>query len=142
MDMYKWYALEVQSCRERGEKKRAELNQTRLKLIQLRLIVDGEEKRILTMWKNILQHFEVITRMPLKEEEYTRLDVICWQATELMKDAREKLHSLKRVLDKYIEYYDNRRKNHRECIPPPPPTPQELEQIRKMLEGDTASDAK
>ena len=131
------YRREQQTRKERQERKRAKFNCVRLKLIQLRRTIDKNEQHIDELIQNLHQCAGESSAIGLNEQESWVIIEQCCRATSDLTNSKKYFAAAKKLIDRFIERYDERRKTHTEWMPPPPLTLGEMESIRKMFQEES-----
>ena len=135
------YRHEEQARKERQERKRAKINCVRLKLIQLRRNIDKDEQHLEELIQNLHRCAGESSATGLNEQESWVLIEQCCRAISDLNNSKKHFAAAKKLIDRFIERYDERRKTHIEWMGPPRLSLSEMENIRKMFqeESDTTS---
>lgn len=128
--------------KERQERKQAEFNDVRLKLIYFREIFEKEEQHLDEIFQEFERYSGEMSAVKLTEQESWTLFTTCSWAVSDLKDCKCNYERVIGILKQLIDRYDERRKTYTEWVAPPLFIPKEFEEIQKMLEGDKTSDSK
>ena len=131
--------------KERQERKRAEFNSVKLKLIELRKVIDKEEQHVDELIRNLHRCEGEFSAIGLKEEEAWVLIEQCCRVNGDLNDSKRYFAAAKNLIDRFIERYDTLSKTHVEWMPPPLYIPCEMEYFKKLLKeiegkGEDSSD--
>lgn len=131
--------------KERQERKRAEFNSVKLKLIKLRKVIDKEEQHVDELIRNLHRCEGEFSAIGLKEEEAWVLIEQCCRVNGDLNDSKRYFAAAKNLIDRFIERYDTLSKTHVEWMPPPLYIPCEMEYFKKLLKeiegkGEDSSD--
>jgi len=131
--------------KERQERKRAEFNSVKLKLIELRKVIDKEEQHVDELIRNLHRCEGEFSAIGLKEEEAWVLIEQCCRVNGDLNDSKRYFAAAKNLIDRFIERYDTLSKTHVEWMPPPLYIPCEMEYFKRLLKeiegkGEDSSD--
>lgn len=121
--------------KERQERKRAEFNCVRLKLIELRMVIDKEEQHVDELIRNLHRCEDEFSAIGLKEQEAWVLIEQCCRVNGDLNDSKKYFAAAKKMIDRFIERYDKLSKTHVEWMPPPFNMPYEIEYFKELLKA-------
>lgn len=119
--------------KERQKRKRAEFNCVKLKLIELRKVIDKEEQHVDELIRNLHRCEGEFSAIGLKEQEAWVLIEQCCRVNGDLNDSKRYFAAAKNLIDRFIERYDTLSKTHVEWMPPPLVLPNEIEYFKELL---------